>query len=87
MSSKGGRWVCRGSGATSDLGVMDAGADGGSDTVSIAFRFALRDQRWELPRSILRLNPFSAIRGARRELARLRLEVPDKSLDTMAKRV
>lgn len=36
--------------------------------VSIAFRFALRDQWWELPRSILRLNPFSTVRGARREL-------------------
>lgn len=36
--------------------------------VSIAFRFALRDQWWELPRSILRLNPFSTVRGARQEL-------------------
>ena len=37
-------------------------------TVSIAFRFALRNQQWELPRGILRWNPFSTVRGARQEL-------------------
>lgn len=48
--------------------MVDAGPDGGLDTVFIAFTFALRDQQWELPRSILRLNLFSTVRGTRQEL-------------------
>lgn len=48
--------------------MVDAGPDGGLDTVFIAFTFALRDQQWELPRSIPRLNLFSTVRGTRQEL-------------------
>lgn len=40
---------------------------GGID-IFIAFRFALRDQQWELPRRVLRLNLFSTVRGTRQEL-------------------
>lgn len=57
-----------GNAATSDLGMVDAGPGGGNDTNFIAFRLALRDQHLELPRSILRLNLFSTVRGTSQEL-------------------
>lgn len=47
--------------------MVDAGPDGGID-IFIAFRFALRDQQWELPRRVLRLNQISTARGTRQEL-------------------
>lgn len=50
------------------MGVVGAGPDGGIDRDFIAFRFALRDQQWELPRGILRVNLFSTIRGTNQEL-------------------